>query len=38
MNKKSTMGVIAIMTLIALGTTTLAILAAESAYGQAGGA
>ena len=33
MNKKFTMGVIAIMTLITLGTTTLAILAAESAYG-----
>ena len=33
MNKKYTVGVIAIMTLIALGTTTLAILAAESAYG-----
>jgi hypothetical protein len=33
MNKKYTIGVIAIMTLIALGTTTLAILAAESAYG-----
>jgi hypothetical protein len=33
MNKKYTFGVIAIMTLIALGTTTLAILAAESAYG-----
>jgi hypothetical protein len=33
MNKKDSIGVIAIMTLIALGTTTLAILAAESAYG-----
>jgi len=33
MNQKSTVGVFAIMTLIALGTTTLAILAAESAYG-----
>jgi hypothetical protein len=33
MNKKFTMAVIAIMTLITLGTTTLAILAAESAYG-----
>jgi hypothetical protein len=33
MNKKYTIGVIAIMTLIALGTTTLAILVAESAYG-----
>jgi hypothetical protein len=33
MNKKFTMVVIAIMTLITLGTTTLAILAAESAYG-----
>jgi hypothetical protein len=33
MNKKYTIGVITIMTLIALGTTTLAILAAESAYG-----
>jgi hypothetical protein len=33
MNKEYTIGVIVIMTLIALGTTTLAILAAESAYG-----
>jgi hypothetical protein len=33
MNQKSTVGVIALMMLIALGTTTLAILAAESAYG-----
>jgi hypothetical protein len=33
MNKKYTIGVTAITTLIALGTTTLAILAAESAYG-----
>jgi hypothetical protein len=38
MNKKYSIGVIAIMTLIALGTTTLAILAAESAYGTVGGA
>jgi hypothetical protein len=35
MNRKFTVGVIAIITLIALGTTTLGILAAESAYGQA---
>jgi hypothetical protein len=33
MNKKYNIGVIAIMTLIALGTTTLAILVTEPAYG-----